>query len=327
MRRQIKTTLSTIAAVAMLGCAVMLSVSSAEGPYRHGGENAFNGPPLGHPDKALIQTQWLAECDAEPAPRERTAFDWGLDERGACPKCGFSDSRVAPVVLDVPELLGACDATAIDVIKRKLGINAFRGSIFEEPGFPAAQLFINDAPPVLKTHVCDPYSGTCAQSSQACATLCDALDCGKSNVATSTAVNASHEVCGASCDKTCDTACAGEKAVVGVATAALPGAPRGKAYASSIEVDSVAALRRASLELDEAAMRLEVSDRYAEADALREAAHHLRVKARDLKRLPSAGSTAAVDQPPFVPESTGYSAPKPNDDEPQWFTSPVGLTR
>src|SRR5688572_32517558 len=121
MRRQIKTTLSTIAAVAMLGCAVMLSVSSADGPYRHGGENAFNGPPLGHPDKALIHAQWLAECEDSPAPAEQTAFDWKLDQCDACPKCGFKDSHVTPVVLDVPELLGTGDATAIEVIKRKLG--------------------------------------------------------------------------------------------------------------------------------------------------------------------------------------------------------------
>jgi hypothetical protein len=325
MRRHIKTTLSTIVAVGMLGCAVMLSVSSAEGPYQHAGQNAFNGP-IGHPDKALIQTQWLAECEGEPAPRDATAFDWGLDGRDLCPKCGLTNTQITPVVLDVPELLGPSDATAIDVIKRKLGINVFRGSIFEEPDFPATKLFMNDAPPRLQTQICDPLTGTCAQASAACGARCDALACDKTHVATSTTVAAADEACDASCGKACNAACAGEKVAVGVATASLAGAPHGKAFSSSIQEDSVAALRRASLDLDEAAMRLEVSDRYAEADALREAAQHLRVKARDLKRSASAGETAATIRSPYRPGITGYPAMNENDDESPLYFS-IGLTR
>jgi hypothetical protein len=113
---------------------------------------------------------------------------------------------------------------------------------------------------------------------------------------------------------------------VGVATASLAGAPRGQAFASSIEEDSVAALRRASLDLDEAAMKLEVSDRYAEADALREAAQHLRVKARDLKHSASAGETAAATQSLYRPGTTGYPATNANDDESPFHFS-IGLTR
>jgi hypothetical protein len=326
MRRHIKTTLSTILAVGMLGCAVMLSVSSAEGPYQHAGANAFN-KPLGHPDKALIQTQWLAQCEADPAPSEQTAFDWKLDQCDACPKCGFKGSHVAPVVLDLPDLMGPGEATAIDVIKRKLGINVFRGSIFEEPEFPAAKLFINAATPALKTQTCDAYSGSCGQATSACSTFCDVLDCGKSNVATTVSVNAITEACQAPCEKACSAECASAKEHVGVATTSAPAAPRGMAFSSSIQEDSVAALRRASLDLDEAAMRLEVGDRYAEADALREAAQHLRAKARDLKRAASAGETAATTQSPYCPGITGYRAAEANDDESHWHVSPVGLTR
>ena len=298
MRKQLKTALSTIAAVTILGGAVMLSVSSAEGPYRHAGENAFNGPPLGHPDKALIQTHWLTECDAPPAPSDQASFDWGLDQSDTCPKCGFTNSHVTPVVLDVPELLGPGDATAIDVIKRKLGINVFRGSIFEEPAFPTARLYLHDAPPVLRTQLCD--SGSCAFSTAQRATSCDSLHCDKSDVAAVTAVDSKCDVCQTACDKAAaTTACAGANPNGDAASTAAPAAIHGIAFASSIGEDSVAALRRASVDLDEAAMRLEAGDRYAEADALREAAQHLRVKARGLKQSASAGQTTTASQPPY----------------------------
>jgi hypothetical protein len=69
--------------------------------------------------------------------------------------------------------------------------------------------------------------------------------------------------------------------------------------------DSVAALRRASLDLDEAAMRLEVSDRYSEADALREAAQHLRIKARQLKEGASVSTTRSSTD--SAVQATGYT--------------------
>jgi hypothetical protein len=83
----------------------------------------------------------------------------------------------------------------------------------------------------------------------------------------------------------------------------LTSSEHGRAFSSNIEEDSVAALRRASLDLDQAAMKLEVGDRYAEADALREAAQHLRIKARQLKQgaaVTSSSSASAV-------QATGYS--------------------
>ena len=309
MRKHFQKTLSTMFAVGLLGCAVMLSVSSAEGPYRHAGQNAFNGAPLGHPDRALIHTQWLAECDVAPAPADHTAFDWKLDDCDACPKCGFKDSHVTPVVLDVPELMGPSDASAIEVIKRKLGINAFRGSIFEAPDCSAAQLFSNAA--------CTAIDAVCGHDSCSAFGVCSAES--------------------EQCDKTCDTgACAAQtKVTVGVAAASSPSAPRDQAFAKMIEEDPVAALRRASLDLDEAAMKLEVSDRYAEADALREAAQHLRIKARQFKVGQSVSATnhtnaSAVQATwyapaAYCPESFIYPAPSSQNSAPYYFQSPSGI--
>jgi hypothetical protein len=336
MRKHFQKTLSALFAIALLGSAVMLSVSSAEGPYRHAGQNAFNGPPLGHPDKALIQVRWLEECESAAVPSDKTAFDWQLDACDACPKCGFKDSQVAPVVLDVPDFLGPSDATAIEVIKRKLGINPFRGSIFEEPSFSAVQIFGADAPPRLATSICEPICEAGACSSATCGTCCDASDTCRTAAATATAakirneVVSSHETCaagsecsaaGAQCDPGCNGSdactCAAEpRTNIGVASDWLTFNPRSQAFASSIEEDPVAALRRASLDLDEAAMKLEVSDRYAEADALREAAQQLRFRARQLKQgaeVTSSSSASAV-------QATGYSPATHCSED---FISPV----
>jgi hypothetical protein len=350
MLRHIKTTLSTIAAVGMLGCAVMLSVSSAEGPY-HASDNAFNGPPLGHSDKALIQAQWLSQCDAEPATADRAAFDWGFPAEGCCPKCCFKDSKVTPVVVDVPELLGPSDVTAIEVIKRKLGINAFRGSIFEDPQFPAAQWLSCDAPPKLGISFCDAFSLINVGASSACGTSCNAIDMGKSTVTTATAATTSNEICSsheacatagacstanAQCDKCSDSglltqACESRPAST-VEASTVVSAPRGRAVSSSIEEDSVAALRRASLDLDEAAMRLEVSDRYSEADALREAAQHLRMKARDLKRPATGAVTATATEfhdavTRYRTGITDYPGTNAQEDQPKAFKFSVGISR
>jgi hypothetical protein len=106
-----------------------------------------------------------------------------------------------------------------------------------------------------------------------------------------------------------------------------------RAVSSSIVEDSVAALRRASLDLDEAAMRLEVSDRYTEADALREAAQHLRMKARDLKRPAAGGVTATATESLHNTANvyrrgfTGYPATTADDDSATWRTSPVDISR
>jgi hypothetical protein len=298
----------------------MLSVSAAKGPYRHAGENAFDGPPVGHPDKALVSTAWIDESTAESsATDEPAAFDWGLPCTDTCPKCGFKDSHVTPVVLDMPELLGGSDEASIAVIKRKLGINAFRGSIFEEPAAPTAQLLKHDAPAELKTFDCvlEKLTGSTAK------TVCDA-ECAASPVAVSTTGPAAcNETCTAACSSTSTAACsdtctAGCKTEHVAATACASDCTTSH-VATTVDVveeyvggtvvpppsDRVELLRElAAPGLDEVANELEKADLYAEADAVREAAQRLRLKARELK----TGVTAASHPRPWKPISATTAA-------------------
>ncbi|MEX2142596.1 MAG: hypothetical protein WD894_25305 [Pirellulales bacterium] len=298
MRYHFKRTLSTTLAVALLGCAVMLSVSAAKGPPRPAGENAFEGPPVGHPDKALISTSWIDEGTAEPFASDDQAFDWGLECGAGCPKCGFKDPHVTPVVLDMPELLGGSDEAAIDVIKRKLGINAFRGGIFDGPAAPTAQLLKHDAPAELKTFDCvlEKLTGNFAQST-----------CGVECLESQAAVCAAGP---AGCAESCAAACkATDVAVESVSDSCtltpVATAPEASEYNAELTLvpepsDRVELLRHVSPGLDELANELEQADLYAEADAVRHAAQQLRLKARELK----TGATAATHPRPWKPVST-----------------------
>jgi hypothetical protein len=295
MRYHFKRTLATALAVALLGCAVMLSVSVAKGPYRHAGENAFEGPPLGHPDKALISAAWI---DAEPPATDGDTFDWGLECGDACPKCGFKDSQVTPVVLDMPELLGGSDEAAIEVIKRKLGINAFRGSIFDGPAAPTAQLLKHDTPAELKTFDCVLEKLTGSDATSTCG-----VECLESQAAVCTAGPAG---CAESCAAACKATDVAVESVSDTCTLTpVATAANGSGYSAEITLlpgpsDRVELLRHVSPGLDELANKLEDAELYAEADAVREAAQRLRLKARELK----TGISAVISPPPVKPVST-----------------------
>jgi hypothetical protein len=321
MRYHLKRTLSTTLAVALLACAVMLSVSVAKGPYRHASENAFDGPPLGHPDKALISTAWIDDSNAESLVTDEPAFNWGLECGDTCPKCGFKDSQVTPVVLDMPELLGGGDEAAIATIKRKLGINAFRGSIFEGPPTPTAQLLRHDAPAELKMFDCvlEKLTGVaskttcgaeCAQSTAAIestaavATTTPAV-CGE------TCTAASSDTSATACNEQCSAACkANNVAATASASDCTTGPVETTRYVivdgqvgthRGLPSERIELLRElAGPGLDEVANELEKADLYAEADAVREAAQRLRLKARELK----TGATAAAHPRPWKPVST-----------------------
>jgi hypothetical protein len=329
MQRHFKKTLSTILAIALLGCAVMFSVSSAKGPYQGASDNAFHGPPLGHTDKALINTHWLDDCTVDSAPVNQAAFDWGFPADEACPKCGFKDVNVKPVVLDVPELLGPDDATAIETIKRKLGINAFRGSIFEDPAPPAAQLFPQGAAPELKAQTCD--AACCSKNTTAATTACSttAAAGGVCNAAKGSC--AAGDAVAAASDHFCtavgECSANASNKNIGVPKDWLISAPLARAVATSIEENAVLALRGASFDLDEAAKQLEACDRYHEADALRQAAQELRIKARELKKLAHVAASPTTNGSAYgsgvVYEEGGYGAANTTFDEPAVFQSPV----
>ena len=303
MRRFSKQTISTALAVGILGYAVMLTASLAKGPYQHGSENAFEGPPVGHPEKALIWHAWVPE----PVVRQAAAvnhdeFDWGLQCAEACPKCGHKDPKVTPVVLDVPELMGPSEA-AIDMIKRKTGINAFRGTVFEGPEAPAAKMLKQEEPAELKAfdrvlrnsgrnvldHSGIPQAGYGYNFGDA--TISDALG-GHAESAAGAATDRIVEspaaspaeiwngrpACpmGTDCGQAALTAidngkdCPGSSVNIGVAITPVPS-------------DPVELLRQHGSGMDEIANTLEEHELYHEADAIRDVAQRLRLKARALK--------------------------------------------
>jgi hypothetical protein len=305
MRNQLKRTISAALAIGLLGYAVMLSVGMAESPYRRTrGENAFERP-IGHPEKALIAVPWLqhsaseAWLAAEPAPSmpaapmptaETVAFDWGIESHATCPKCALKDSKVTPVVFDVPDALGPSDATAIETIKRKLGINSFRGTIFDGAEPPARQLIKQDAPAKLLTldrvlEGVDRCDESCSCPSSACAT----------DQTKSTSENSA---------KT-DDDCPGATPPAGNRPRAVSLEP---VRDEAIDYDPISVLRQTGWELDHCAQNLEDIDRFTEADALRDAAQVLRVKARELRHAKTA--TALREAPRWARPVTvgGYDS-------------------
>jgi hypothetical protein len=83
--------------------------------YCHGSTSACDCPTTGH---CLAGTTATSSCD-----------------HAHCRQ---------PVVVDLPELLGPNDTSAIDVIKRKLGINVFAGTIYENAASPPAGIWSSD---------------------------------------------------------------------------------------------------------------------------------------------------------------------------------------
>jgi hypothetical protein len=109
------------------------------------------------------------------------------------------------------------------------------------------------------------------------------------------------EACTAGCktgEATAQSACS-DSALAPVATTAEIVEPYA-GLALPEPSDRLDLLRQVSPGLDELANKLEDADLFAEADAVREAAQRLRLKARELK----TGATAAIGHSPWRPVST-----------------------
>ena len=357
MRNPAKRTLSTVLAMAILGCAVMLSVSLAKEPAGDCAENAFVGSPLGLTDKALIGAGYGRYCNSDDTATdvasgaEGATFDWGLHSGHVCPKCRNADPAVLPAILNVSDLLGPGDATTIGVIKRKTGINVFQGSIFDGPDAPAMKLIQRDEPAELHSfddvlkqigYCTAPESSAvaCDAADKVCGSVCvvptgcdEACDDGKKHTVglgvVSAAVNACYDAlggkkvgigraCSANCSDLCGSSCSnldeGASYVnPGRATTNFTRSSRSPSAIDEWQINPLVALRHASRGLDEVAANLEEQERYAEADAVREAAEQLRMKARDLKK--TAGSNAQVDVHPDKPVAYYVPAgPRTQDD-------------
>jgi hypothetical protein len=248
-------------------------------------------------------------------------------------------------------LLGPGDASSIGAIKRKTGINVFQGSIFDGPDAPTMKLIQREEPAELHSFdqvlkqigYCNPAPGStavaCDQAdtttgtawvrSPACAEVCvgdNELPAGLGVVRA--AVSACYDALGgkkvgigrtssAKCDEMCENSCR----VDDDAELARPRRPIARFTRSSVglsgpdewQTDPMSALRHASRGLDEVAANLEEQERYSEADAVREAAQQLRVKARDLKK--TAGSSAQLEVHPDKPVAYYVPAgPRDQDD-------------
>jgi hypothetical protein len=305
MQNTWKHAISALLATALLGSAVLLSVSQAKGPLRHAGENSFDSHSTGHTDKALIANWQDAMEQRQDVADANDPFDWGFGIAESGSNCSLRDPHVKPVVMDLPELLSRNDAAAIDTIKHKLGINVFRGSIFEGADEPATQLMKQsaaaewlcgahvpaqlsaelkkDPPPELRTFDvvlekleeadCGPLPGPVAENSKQ-AQACNA----NATVSLSAVADQAADSATCSARRASVTDCAYSCATSTPSRVSLELTP-----VTAADETPVATLRRTGMALDEAAQRLEESERYSEADALREAAQLLRLKAREFK--------------------------------------------
>jgi hypothetical protein len=326
MRRHFHTTLSPMLAVALLTSAVMLSAGFAKGPDHRGRENAFERPPLGHSDKALIATAWVADTD-QPQAAEG-AFDWDLDRQVSCPRCE-QESKVTPVVLDVPEPLPS-DTTAIDLIKRKLGINAFRGSIFDGAEAPATQLLRRERPLELQAFdtVLKRLNATDAATDAIATTYEDEIRA-TGSYSPITRDDAPASIVAPAAPKTvgvgrvlraaADTCCSeGVCSDVKIEQ---------RETAVSLPSDRTELLRMYGPELDELANKLEEMDLYGEADAVRAAAQRIRVKARELKHGIGAALESTTLTPAAGQSRRSVGAASAGWSEPEYFQSPTGVSR
>jgi hypothetical protein len=213
---------------------------------------------------------------------------------------------VTPVVLDLPDNTSSGDATAIETIKRKLGINVFRGSIFDGADSPAQQVIKQDVPARLLslngaldcTDRCDQF-GACATSScpnSACSS-CPNSACATAKTALTVEWSAK-----------ADDNCPGAAAATSIASTESS-SEKCAHECENCDKGAIDVLRNSSSQLEEVAWRFETEDRYEEADSLREAAQQLRVLARGFKQ--AAAATASGEAPRWSTHSrpVGFGRP------------------
>ncbi len=193
-------------------------------------------------------------------------------DAGQCPFCpNQKPSTTAPAVIDLPELLSGSDASAIETIKRKLGINLFAGTLF------------NTTPDAAPAGVCEPAQVE-SQCSPFQSSTCEIF--ASPAVANSTYYSFSP--------------------------------------ATHRSLDDVAALRDCGHMLDEAAHRLESQNLFDQADAVRQTAQSLRLKARDLHAVAAKSPVHSTAPQTVSWEFEAFSAP-PSPPPPMYnfFGQPV----
>jgi hypothetical protein len=202
-----------------------------------------------------------------------------------------TDSKVTPVVFDVPDISAPIDATAIDTIKRKLGINSFRGTIFDGAEPPGRQLIQQDIPAKLLTldRVLD------------CADRCDD-SCACPNTGCSVDKTISTRVESVATDDDCP----GAASTVSGAAVETQSRPVALVKDKSGDRGAIDVLRYSSTQMDEVARHLEDDDRYDEADAMREAAQQLRVLARGFKHATAPTASGEAPRGAATHRPVGY---------------------
>jgi hypothetical protein len=181
----------------------------------------------------------------------------------AASSCDNANCR-QPVVVDLPELLGPTDGSAIDVIKRKLGINVFAGTIYENsppsPALPCASSAwhsdeIHYYPTPTANQLFPQHDARMYRLSVGIGVISDAGLLGD-----------------------LDDDCPGSTPRDVAKTAYVAEEP--ECTECTVGID---ALRNSSEDLDSAANHLERLERYEQADLIRSAAHELRHLARRLR--------------------------------------------
>ncbi len=293
MRREL---LPLFGIAALFGSLTTLSVVLAVDPIDY----PYEVHAVPRNDKALIYTppaHYQAVPDCSEKCSQCLASDWSAavtqptascqcttpcrcpaTEPTAIWSCDNSNCR-QPVVVDLPELLGPTDDSAIDVIKRKLGINNFAGTIYENPpplppysagAWVADQIMYFPARPIT------PLFSQPNQHNYQLAGL---------------GMNSEAGLIG---DVYIDEDCPGST-------------PRGVAKTSYVTEEpeciectvGIDALRNSGEDLDSAANQLERMERYEQADLLRNAAHELRHLARRLRQDGGAPSVSVAAPMPL----------------------------
>jgi hypothetical protein len=275
------TTLSVVLAVDPLDYPYEVSTSS-----RNDKALIYTPPPAQIQAAATNCSEHCSRCSAnnvnyaaalatEPCHCSTAACRCPSTDAAAASSCDSAHCR-QPVVVDLPELLGPTDGSVIDVIKRKLGINVFAGTIYDASCAPpcSTDTAAFDWLPNFEAEADKPLIGRGYHF----------------NRIAGVGVNSDAGLVG---DVYLDDDDCPGSASRGVATTSYV-TEEPECIECTVGID---ALRNSGEDLDAAANQLEKLERYEQADQLRNAAHELRYLARRLRHNGGAIPTVSVGAP------------------------------
>lgn len=241
---------------------------------------------------------WTQPFWQQPESKQCYTYDFGcvLASDQSCTQALFDEptevAAPAQLAFDAPEMSGPADRAAIDLIKRKTGVNVFQGTIFDDPNLTALQF--DQQPTEDNLAWFDSVLGRLAERDEQPQDTRQAMHLSEQPPrANATALTGTDVV------RLEPIKCSFDVAADSHDTAAS------YARTGHRELHAVESLRDASYQLEADAQALEEQDRYEEADALRDSARELREKARAMR-----GHTAALSEPAMLPTAAEAAMPE-----------------